>query len=157
MNRKEQPVFSGLARYFPDALKYVSWVSLQGNLQHHPDEPLHWDRDKSTDEMDALLRHAIDSGDNWDCVDTDGVLHLGKTCWRSLAALQKVLERDGKVHEAIPAELEEYTQELKSKMRAKLTLLHKPFNDFVASQPKEVKDKLKKELKHRALKRKKLQ
>jgi len=93
ITRKSQPVFSGLLMYFPKASKYVSWVSLQGNLQHHPDEPLHWDRNKSQDETDALARHLIDAGPNWDNLDEDGVLHLGKVAWRSLAALEKVLER----------------------------------------------------------------
>jgi hypothetical protein len=92
MNRKEQPVFSGMLQYFPNACKYVAYVSLQGNLQHHPDEPLHWDRAKSTDEPDALVRHLIDAGPRWDAVDEDGVLHAGKAAWRALALLEKVLE-----------------------------------------------------------------
>jgi len=86
--RKRTPVFSGVLRYFPDAIRYVSQVSLAGNEQHHPDEPLHWDRSKSTDELDALTRHLIDAGKT----DTDGILHSGKMAWRALAALQKELE-----------------------------------------------------------------
>jgi hypothetical protein len=90
--RKATPVFSGVLSYFPDAVKYVSQVSKAGNDQHHPDKPLHWDRAKSTDELDALARHLVDHSVN--PMDTDGMLHLGKVAWRALAMLQKYLEDD---------------------------------------------------------------
>jgi len=86
MGRKEQPVFTGVLKYFPNALKSVSNCSLQGNRQHHPDKPLHWDKTKSTDNEDALVRHLIDH--SVDPIDTDGVLHLTKVAWRALAALE---------------------------------------------------------------------
>ena len=85
--RKAQPVFSGVLRYFPNAIKYVSEVSLAGNKQHHADKPLHWDMSKSTDEADALMRHLIDSG----TMDDDGILHTGKVAWRALALLEREL------------------------------------------------------------------
>jgi len=56
-NRKEYPLFSGLLKYFPDALMEVAHTSWIGNEQHNPGLPLHWDRTKSTDEADALMRH----------------------------------------------------------------------------------------------------
>lgn len=89
--RKATPVYTGLLKYFPDALEEVARVSLAGNKQHHPDEPLHWDRAKSTDDYDALTRHLIDHARGEE-VDTDGQLHLAKVCWRALATLQKLLE-----------------------------------------------------------------
>jgi len=88
--RKATPVFSGVLRYFPDALKEVAKCSKAGQDQHNPNLPLAWDRSKSGDELDALTRHLIDHGVN--PVDDDGVLHLAKVAWRSLAALQKHLE-----------------------------------------------------------------
>jgi len=88
--RKATPVFSGVLKYFPDALKEVAKCSKAGQDQHNPDKPLAWDRSKSGDELDALTRHLIDHGIN--PVDDDGVLHLAKVTWRSLAALQKHLE-----------------------------------------------------------------
>jgi len=88
--RKDTPVFSGVLKYFPDALKEVAKCSKAGNDQHNPDKPLFWDRSKSGDELDALTRHLIDHSVN--PLDTDGVLHLAKVAWRSLAALQKHLE-----------------------------------------------------------------
>lgn len=91
-DRKAQPVFSGVLKYFPNAIKYVSRVSKAGNDQHHPDKPLHWDMTKSTDETDALVRHLIDH--SIDPVDTDGMLHLGKVAWRALAALERHLQNN---------------------------------------------------------------
>jgi hypothetical protein len=88
MNRKERPVYTGVLKYFPLAILEVSKVSLAGNKQHHPDKPLHWDRNKSNDDFDALTRHLIDAG----TIDSDGIRHTAKVAWRALAALQKELE-----------------------------------------------------------------
>lgn len=90
--RKQMPVYSGVLKYFPDALKEVSKASQAGNNQHHPDKPLHWDKTKSFDNEDALVRHLIDHSK--DPVDDDGVLHLTKVAWRALASLQIYLENN---------------------------------------------------------------
>ena len=90
VNRKDIPVFSGVLKYFPDALKEVAKASLAGQKQHNPDKPLAWDRSKSGNEYDCLSRHLIDS--TVEDYDTDGVLHLAKVAWRALAGLQKHLE-----------------------------------------------------------------
>ena len=87
--RKATPVFSGVLKYFPNALKEVAKCSQAGNDQHHPDKPLHWDMDKSKDEYDALTRHLIDHTIN--PVDDDGTLHLAKVAWRALAGLERYL------------------------------------------------------------------
>ena len=87
--RKDTPVFSGVLKYFPNALKEISKCSKAGNDQHHPDKPLHWDMDKSKDEYDALTRHLIDH--TIDPMDTDGILHLTKVSWRALAGLERYL------------------------------------------------------------------
>lgn len=88
--RKATPVFTGVLKYFPKAIKYVSQVSKAGNDQHHPDKPLHWDKSKSADEPDALVRHLIDH--SIDPVDDDGMLHAGKVAWRALALLERYLD-----------------------------------------------------------------
>ena len=93
-NRKEMPVFTGVVKYFPDALKEVSICSQAGNDQHHPDKPLHWDKNTSTDNEDAMMRHLIDH--TLDPMDSDGVLHLTKVAWRALASLQIYLENERK-------------------------------------------------------------
>lgn len=86
--RKTYPLAQGLLDYFPDALMEVSHVSFIGNEQHNPGQPLHWDRNKSTDEADALLRHMLQRG----TIDTDGLRHSAKLAWRALALLQKEIE-----------------------------------------------------------------
>jgi len=90
-NRKEMPVFSGVLKYFPDAIREVAKTSWIGNQQHHPNKPLHWDRSKSGDELDALTRHLMEAGE----IDTDLIRHSAKVAWRALANLQKELEENG--------------------------------------------------------------
>ena len=87
--RKATPVFSGVLKYFPNALKEVAKCSQAGNDQHHPNTPLHWDMEKSKDELDALTRHLIDHSIN--PLDEDGQLHLAKVAWRALAGLERFL------------------------------------------------------------------
>jgi hypothetical protein len=77
--RKAIPIYSGFIKYFPLAIAEVAKLSRKGNDQHNPGQPLHWDRSKSGDEKDAMLRHIID--EDWTHV-----------AWRALANLQKELE-----------------------------------------------------------------
>jgi dATP/dGTP diphosphohydrolase len=86
--RKQHPIASGLMDYFPDALVAVSAVSWKGNEQHNPGQPLHWNRSKSSDEADTMLRHFLQRGS----LDTDGTRHSAKMVWRALALLQKEIE-----------------------------------------------------------------
>lgn len=86
--RKELPLYSGCIAYFPDALVAVAELSRIGNDQHNPGKPLHWDRSKSGDELDALMRHLLEAG----TLDTDDVRHSTKVAWRALANLQKEIE-----------------------------------------------------------------
>ena len=88
--RKATPVFSGVLNYFPDAIRAVAKCSKVGNDQHNPNKPLHWDRSKSGDELDALTRHLLEAG----TIDTDGIRHSTKVAWRALANLQKEIENE---------------------------------------------------------------
>ena len=88
--RKTFPVASGVCNYFPDALAVIANVSYQGSKQHHPDEPLHWDRNKSNDHADTLMRHFLERGTR----DKDGIRHSAKMAWRALAILQLELEAE---------------------------------------------------------------
>ena len=88
--RKAHPVCTGVLDYFPDALLAVAYCSFVGNEQHNPGEPLHWAKEKSTDEADALVRHLLDRGK----LDADGVRHSAKVAWRALALLQREIEAE---------------------------------------------------------------
>ena len=90
--RKATPIYSGFIKYFPRAICAVAELSRIGNDQHNPGKPLHWDRSKSGDELDALIRHLLDDAMGVPA-DTDGVLHATKLAWRAMANLEKVLER----------------------------------------------------------------
>jgi hypothetical protein len=87
--RKAVPIYSGFIKYFPRAIAAVAHLSQVGNDQHNPGQPLHWDRSKSGDELDALMRHLLEA----DGVDKDGVAHVVKCAWRAMAAAEKYLEK----------------------------------------------------------------
>lgn len=86
--RKKVPIASGVLDYFPDAIVAIARLSQKGNDQHNPGKPLHWDRSKSGDEADTLMRHFMQRG----TLDTDGIPHSVKVAWRALALLQKEIE-----------------------------------------------------------------
>lgn len=97
--RKKFPVASGVLDYFPDALAAIANVSWHGNNQHNPDKPLHWDRSKSGDEADTMMRHFLQRG----TADSDGIRHSAKMAWRALALLQKEIESEA-VERAAPTD-----------------------------------------------------
>ena len=88
--RKQIPIATGFLDYFPLAVIEIARLSMIGNEQHNPGTPLHWDRSKSGDESDAMMRHFMERGTR----DTDGVRHSVKTAWRAMALLQKELEEE---------------------------------------------------------------
>jgi hypothetical protein len=90
--RKALPIWDGVLMYFPAALLEVARVSRVGNDQHNPNQPLHWAREKSTDQMNTALRHMMDHGTG-NLRDTDGTYHLAKAIWRLCAELQLTIER----------------------------------------------------------------
>lgn len=88
--RNRFPMFDGLLAYFPNALAAVAELSLVGNEQHNPGEPLHWSRDKSTDHANKIVKHLVDHGK----FDSDNVRHSVKVAWRALALAQEEIERE---------------------------------------------------------------
>jgi hypothetical protein len=86
--------------YFPDALAAVAEVSRIGNDQHNPGQPLHWDKTKSTDHADSLMRHLVQRGTH----DSDGARHSAKVAWRALALLQ--VEIENSAERLVPEEAE---------------------------------------------------
>ena len=103
--RKSIPVYSGFIKYFPRAIAAVANLSYIGNQQHHPDKPLFWDKPKSSDHADAMMRHLID-----DVVGKQRGEEMGDTeenpfasvrekvavAWRAMAELEIELERKEK-------------------------------------------------------------
>ena len=90
LERKNTPIYSGFIKYFPTAIAEVSRASLIANSQHNYGKHLHWDMDKSTDELDALMRHLTDYARGEE-LDDDGIMHITKVCWRSMAMLERIL------------------------------------------------------------------
>jgi hypothetical protein len=90
--RKTYPVASGFMDYFPDAIAAISHLSYVATEQHHPGQPVHWDRGKSADEADTMMRHFLQRG----TLDTDGIPHTVKMAWRAMAICQKELEQNAK-------------------------------------------------------------
>lgn len=93
--RKRQPIATGVLAYFPRAMAAVSEHSRRGNDKHNPGKPLHWAREKSTDEADSCVRHIVDAlAEGPLALDADGGPHLVGAAWRVLAWLERALEGD---------------------------------------------------------------
>ena len=99
--RKATPIYSGVVKYFPLALAEIASCGQAGNDQHNPNTSLHWDRSKSGDELDALMRHLADHASG-EIFDEDGIRHLTKISWRALAALQKAMEQEATIIDDLP-------------------------------------------------------
>ena len=80
--RKTYPMFSGPLSYFPAALVAIAHHSFINNEKHNPGQDMHWSRHKSTDHLDAAIRHIMEDD-------------LVGAAWRVLAALQLKLENEG--------------------------------------------------------------
>ena len=85
LERKSLPIGTAVLDYFKLALAEVARVSLAGQIQHNTTG---WDRSKSKDHADALIRHFLERGTS----DSDGLSHTGKMTWRALALLQEECE-----------------------------------------------------------------
>lgn len=88
--RNAMKLFDGFMAYFPNAMAEVAKLSYAATQQHHPDQPMHWDRSKSTDHLNKIGRHMIDAGK----LDDKGQRHSAALAWRAMANLQEELERD---------------------------------------------------------------
>lgn len=89
--RKSIPIWTFLIEYFPDAFLAVVDVAVKGNRQHNPGQPIHWDREKSVDQMNTAIRHMWDHSLG-STRDVDGCYHLAKAIWRLSAELQLTIE-----------------------------------------------------------------
>lgn len=84
------PICTGVLDYFPLAIAEIAKISKAGNDQHNPGQPIHWERGKSADHPDCIVRHVMQRGTR----DSDGQRHTAKAAWRNLALLQEELEAE---------------------------------------------------------------
>ena len=106
------PVWDYLFKYFPLAFLEEVRVAVIGNEQHNPGQPLHWAREKSTDQLNTALRHQFDYAK----LKAEGVIVprdakgnavLAQAIWRLKAQLQRDLESEAEVKAASAQEVPE--------------------------------------------------
>lgn len=93
--RKKLQLWTFMFGYFVDAWLSVAAVARAGNDQHNNGAKLHWDRTKSTDQLNAAFNHLFDYGMGQK-LDTDGQRHLSKAIWRLMAQDQLDQEAERK-------------------------------------------------------------
>jgi hypothetical protein len=93
--RKDANLWDFMFKYFPQAWFEVAHVAVIGNQQWNPGEKMHWERDKSVDQLNSAFRHIWDYGTGEE-MDTDGCYHLAKAIWRLMAQLQLDIEKNDK-------------------------------------------------------------
>ena len=106
--RKSIPVYSGFVAYFPHAIAEVAKLSKEGNDQHNPGTPLHWDRGKSGDERDALMRHVLDEAilkSRCDFPLDEAILEARAVAWRAMAHLEKLCECRNEIENSVPQKI----------------------------------------------------
>ena len=89
--RKNVPVWTAFIKYFPHAIVAVAKHAANGSKQHHPNDPPWWDMSKSQDEMDALMRHALEG-------------HHEAVAWRAMANLEREILNGYRPNEPKPNE-----------------------------------------------------
>lgn len=112
--RKALPLFTFLTEYFPDAILELVKVSVAGNMQHNPGEPMHWARGKSMDQLNTAMRHVWDHAtigvyddepplppEILAAIGGESPLHLAKAAWRLLAQIQLMCEERARVQEVV--------------------------------------------------------
>ena len=93
--RKALPLYDGAISYFPNALAAVAHHSLTGQLQHGPNKPLQWHREKSQDELGSLSRHILDFAIAEKRGDREGMLEATKAiAWRACAHAERFIAPD---------------------------------------------------------------
>lgn len=95
--RKKVRAFKGFVTYFPDATALVAYLSKKANDQHNPGEPMHWAKEKSTEELDSLMNHLMDVASKGELSrdPSDGVYDAIKIAWRGMANLQRIADKYG--------------------------------------------------------------
>lgn len=105
--KKKWPIWDYMFKYFPLAWLEEVRVSVIGNEQHNPGEPLHWAREKSTDQLNTAFRHLFDYAEakaRGVVVprDSKGNAVLAQVRWRIGAQLQLDLEEEARQQASVP-------------------------------------------------------
>lgn len=88
--RKEIPIWTFIAEYFPDVIIAMASLSYKANEKHNPGQPMHWSRNKSGDHKDCIVRHLFDD----ERIDPEtGECEAVAAAWRACANAQIVIER----------------------------------------------------------------
>lgn len=83
------PMADGCLDYFPNALAEVSRISYEGSAKHNPGQPMYWNRAKSHDHRNKVIRHTVETKDDSEA----SIEHAAQAAWRALAQLQVMIER----------------------------------------------------------------
>jgi hypothetical protein len=94
--RKQHPVYTCVIEYFPDVLMALAHHGWKANEKHNPGTTPHWDKSKSTDEKDSLVRHLIDVAKG-EIIDEDGLDAEVAIVWRACANLQRRFDKEKNV------------------------------------------------------------
>ncbi len=87
--RKNTPIYTGFMCFFPLAIAAVAQHSHASTEQHHPGEPCHWDKSKSTDERDSQARHLLNQAISISL--DEEIEHAKAGAWRAMANLERLL------------------------------------------------------------------
>ena len=88
--RKQIRIYDGFIKYFPDAIIEVTKISCKGNEQHHAGTPLHWDKSKSKEELNSMMRHLLEA------IESDSLEDWSAVAWRAMANLQRKCDAQNK-------------------------------------------------------------
>jgi hypothetical protein len=94
--RKKWPMYTGLLKYFPDALAALAHHSWESNEKHNPGEPVHWSKGKSDDHRDCIVRHltdAIAAEEEYGQLSNEVEYELKAMAWRANAELQSFYDK----------------------------------------------------------------
>ena len=92
--RKGLPIWRAFCRFFKKTIVAVTKQSMKGQKQHDYNEgEIHWDRSKSSDDWDSLLRHMFDLQEALENDDIEAILeHAPALAWRGCAICEKALD-----------------------------------------------------------------
>jgi hypothetical protein len=92
--RKNLPMWRACLMFFPKTFVAITKLSMKGQKQHKYNEgDIHWDRSKSKDDWDSLIRHMFNLQEAIKNKDVAGIReHAPAISWRGNAISEKALD-----------------------------------------------------------------